>query len=307
MPASQKARKAALIHNRDRRKLDVIAMRSLPAIARKIKLAAMRAFERGHDINTAIDTAFENLAPLLTDAAVAAHLTGRLRTIRGTTSHMAEMRKAAGPYDEAVGFLQKRMVLTDEEIAVIAEKYAPEAVQVTRTASAAVEAKASKAIGKIIEEGQHGPEAVQTLRASLDSAGIATDKPYLLETLVRTQIQVAYSAGQWNANQDPVIDDMLWGYEYVTAGDDRVRPNHDALDGVRLPKDDPMWSEIFPPNGTSCRCDALEIYKDETELATSNAPLAEVEVDGVMVKPGPDVGWNFNPGMINQDTIGPIG
>jgi len=297
MPSTKTSRDAAKASNRDKRNLDRIAERSLPAIARKIKLATMRAYERGDDINVAIRTEFERMAALLTDAMVASHLTGRLRNVRRAASHLAKIKKAAGPYDESILFLKRRMALTDEDVMVLTEKYGIDAVQVTRTASAAVETKAQQAMQTIITEGQHVREASQTLRSALDASGLATDKPYLLETISRTQIQVSYSAGQWNANQDPVIDDMLWGYEYVSTGDDRVRPSHEALDGTRLPKDDPQWDSIFPPGGFNCRCDAIEIYKDEADLAKEVPPSAEG---------GPDAGWDFNPGKLYPDTVGPI-
>lgn len=43
-------------------------------------------------------------------------------------------------------------------------------------------------------------------------------------------------------------------WEYKTAGDDRVRPEHVELDGLILPANDPRWDKIFPPNGWKCRC-----------------------------------------------------
>lgn len=42
--------------------------------------------------------------------------------------------------------------------------------------------------------------------------------------------------------------------EYVTMKDDRVRPEHEALDGIILPVDDPFWNSYYPPNGYRCRC-----------------------------------------------------
>lgn len=42
--------------------------------------------------------------------------------------------------------------------------------------------------------------------------------------------------------------------EYVTARDGRVRPDHQALDGIILPIDDPFWKSYYPPNGWNCRC-----------------------------------------------------
>ncbi len=43
-------------------------------------------------------------------------------------------------------------------------------------------------------------------------------------------------------------------WEYKTVGDDRVRPEHRGLEGIILPANDPLWKQIFPPNGWKCRC-----------------------------------------------------
>ena len=71
----------------------------------------------------------------------------------------------------------------------------------------------------------------------------------------------------------------------------------DGFKAARLPKDDPLWDSIFPPGGFNCRCDAIEIYKDETRLAKEIPP----DIAG-----GADPGWNFNPGKVYPDTVGPI-
>jgi SPP1 gp7 family putative phage head morphogenesis protein len=47
--------------------------------------------------------------------------------------------------------------------------------------------------------------------------------------------------------------------KYVTAGDERVREHHQILDGMVGPVDDPIWNEIYPPNGWNCRCSVEEL------------------------------------------------
>ncbi len=59
-------------------------------------------------------------------------------------------------------------------------------------------------------------------------------------------------------------------WEYRTAGDDKVRPEHALLDGLILPANDPLWKKIFPPNGWKCRCYVIprmahEVGKDEAD------------------------------------------
>lgn len=42
--------------------------------------------------------------------------------------------------------------------------------------------------------------------------------------------------------------------KYRTAGDNRVRKEHDKLDGIIMPIDDKFWNKYYPPNGWRCRC-----------------------------------------------------
>lgn len=48
--------------------------------------------------------------------------------------------------------------------------------------------------------------------------------------------------------------DIFPYWQYCTVGDDRVREEHAALDGLILRHDDPLWDKIYPPNGWKCRC-----------------------------------------------------
>lgn len=48
--------------------------------------------------------------------------------------------------------------------------------------------------------------------------------------------------------------DLFPYWEYKTVGDDKVREEHAALNGLILEASDPQWDEIYPPNGWKCRC-----------------------------------------------------
>ena len=121
-----------------------------------------------------------------------------------------------------------------------------------------------KAVEDLTKQGIHlrgGKARIQELLARHNVQ--VTNIPALAETLFRTRSQQAYAAGRWNTVNDSDFGDYIWGFEYVTAGDDRVREGHRVLEGVRLPKEDPFWKKYFPPNGWNCRCTTLEIWKDE--------------------------------------------
>lgn len=54
-----------------------------------------------------------------------------------------------------------------------------------------------------------------------------------------------------------------YNLQYRTAGDNRVREEHAALNGTTLPADDPFWRSYYPPNGWMCRCNVVEVRKEK--------------------------------------------
>lgn len=65
-------------------------------------------------------------------------------------------------------------------------------------------------------------------------------------------------AGRW---EDLEKDGDEYWLQYRTAGDDRVRPEHAALNGVTLPPSDPFWDVYYPPNGWNCRCTVVQVTR----------------------------------------------
>ena len=61
--------------------------------------------------------------------------------------------------------------------------------------------------------------------------------------------------------------------QYRTAHDDKVRPEHAALDGVTLPMSDPFWETMYPPLSWNCRCSVIQVRKQKYEPT----PHAEAE------------------------------
>lgn len=77
----------------------------------------------------------------------------------------------------------------------------------------------------------------------------------------------AAMAAKWEQFQE---DGDRYYLQYRTAGDDRVRAEHAALEGVTLPIDDPFWEEYYPPNGWNCRCSVVQVRKSK-QPATDHA------------------------------------
>ena len=58
-------------------------------------------------------------------------------------------------------------------------------------------------------------------------------------------------------------DGDRYNLQYRTQHDEKVRPEHAALDGVTLPPSDPFWETYYPPNGWNCRCTVAQVRKSK--------------------------------------------
>lgn len=68
--------------------------------------------------------------------------------------------------------------------------------------------------------------------------------------------------------------DVLPMLRYQTAGDDRVRSDHQQYDGLIRPVDDGIWNEATPPLDWNCRCivEQIEATKPSTETRINKLP-----------------------------------
>lgn len=279
--------------------LEISGFRQARIIANKVLIKTIQTYRRGFDITDILTTSLDEFRPLIVDAMVAADLMGRHRGLFTAGEELGKDKKALGPYDWAKKFVKSRLIASDDKLRIIRDKYGPIASNVTSRMSEHAEEVAKKAMDEIIKQGMHVKDGAAYLRQALMNAGIQGNQPWLFETLVRTQIHVAYGAGRWQANQDPDIQEILWGYEYVAIDDDRARLAHAALNGTKLPQNDPRWKEIWPPNGYNCRCDTIEIFEPEKEVE----PPVLIDVDGDTVPVKPDNGWNINFGQAYSDNV----
>lgn len=81
---------------------------------------------------------------------------------------------------------------------------------------------------------------------------------------LRAEYNFAHMSGQmaarWEASEKHGERYLL---QYRTQGDDKVRAEHAALDGVTLEKGDEFWDYYLPPNGWGCRCTVVEVLREQ--------------------------------------------
>lgn len=95
-----------------------------------------------------------------------------------------------------------------------------------------------------------------------------------LQAEYNTALQSGRNAKAWEAFEHN--KERFPNLEYRTQGDDRVRDEHEALNGFTAAIDDPVWNSIAPPSGWNCRCYLVQtagpVSKETPDWKKSVAP-----------------------------------
>ncbi|MCF0203337.1 MAG: minor capsid protein [Bacteroidaceae bacterium] len=100
----------------------------------------------------------------------------------------------------------------------------------------------------------------------------------------------AQMATKWELYEQ---DGDRYNLQYRTAGDNRVRPEHQALDGITLPITDPFWDSYYPPNGWNCRCTVAQVRKSKYPVTPRDEAMQRGQQALTKDKKGI---FRFNPG-----------
>ena len=258
-------RATAALMDRDKKTLERIGVPAAAKVGQTLSQQITAAYAdriTPGQVSDMIRHYMNRMQPILLDGMVAGHLSGRARTIKLATAGMAANKKALGAYDDALKYFQKRMRLTSEDVEKLKKLYNQKSLEVVKTSTAVVQKYAQKAIEESIANGEHVKDAMARLNAALESAGVNYPSPFLIESLVKSNIGAAYSAGKWFALQDPAIQEEQAGFLYVTTGDNRVRDSHQSWDYFTGPKDHPFWQTHYPLCGWGCRCTAIATFTE---------------------------------------------
>ncbi len=159
--------------------------------------------------------------------------------------------------EKAARYLQNRLAYTPEEFAQLDDDAREVGFTVAKAVSLDAVEKVKAALAEDVEKGG-------TLRAFRERIEDVVDEsalsPARVETLYRTHIARAYSTGQLDVHDHPLISDEFPYILYSATHDARVRPNHLALESLGLNgtavyrADDPVIRKYFGPWDWQCRC-----------------------------------------------------
>ncbi len=123
-------------------------------------------------------------------------------------------------------------------------------------------------------------------------------------TYNRNYLRAEYNFCQASADMAAKWENFMqdgdrYNLQYRTQRDEKVRPEHAALDRVTLPMSDTFWEEYYPPNGWNCRCTVVQVRKLKYPVTPHDEAMAlGAEATGKDTKGI----FRFNPG-IEQKTF----
>lgn len=103
------------------------------------------------------------------------------------------------------------------------------------------------------------------------------------ELLLRTHGFQAYQAAQHRVMEAQA--DVFPYWQYLSLGDEKVRPAHRALDGIIVAANDPFWHDHSPPWQWGCRCRKVALLPDEVDDIKAEDAKRPPEAQRVMKGP----------------------
>ncbi|HWL89378.1 MAG TPA: phage minor head protein [Polyangiaceae bacterium] len=148
-----------------------------------------------------------------------------------------------------------------------------------------------EALDHAIAEGQTLDEFREAIGDALERAwaGSVANPAWRLETVFRTNIQLAYGAGRYAQATDPDVLEVrpYWMFDAIL--DARTSAICEECNGTVRPADDSWWSSHQPPLHHNCRSTFLTLSEEQAREfgVTARAPKAAA-ADGFGRAPGAD-------------------
>lgn len=163
--------------------------------------------------------------------------------------------------ERAAQDLERRRVVTPTEFAALDQDARRTAFTVARIQSVDALQRIQRALVTDVRQGG----TLQTFRREVVTAVDGALTGSQVETVYRTQVMAAYSAGQRTILEHPLVSDEFPYLLWTATHDSRVRPEHLAMEkwgqnGTAVYRaDDPMWAILYPPAAWNCRCHAIAL------------------------------------------------
>lgn len=177
-------------------------------------------------------------------------------------------------FREAVEWFKRRLAILKDEWNRLERRAQRRAFTVAGVAELDLVATVMDAIGRAVKTG----ETLETFKRRVgDQLALAWghQNPWRLETIFRTNVQMAYQAGRWKQAQANKKARPFGRVSVVM--DDRTTEICEALDSYTAPLDGAWFKEHWPPFHFNCRTTVITLT--EAQAKASGLSLQEPKVE----------------------------
>jgi SPP1 gp7 family putative phage head morphogenesis protein len=167
------------------------------------------------------------------------------------------------PAGGAVDYLRSLTPVTRDTYDGLSAQYKKDAFTIAGTSDVRLIQRVRDALADVLQKGGTKQDFEAAVKKIASDEGVQQINAFTLDTVFTTNMQKAYSLGRYEQQMEPATLSALPYGQYMTMGDDKVRPEHAVLDGFTARMEDPVWRKIYPPNGFNCRCIRVALLADE--------------------------------------------
>ncbi len=177
------------------------------------------------------------------------------------------------PFAEAIRLFKSREILSKDKFEQLTAAAKRRAFTVARLARQELLVAAHAELSRQLESAPATGPDLSDFRTfvseRLESAGWTPANPSHVETIYRTNVVSAYSAGRHAEMTEPAVLEArpVWGIMGVR--DDRQRATHRAAHGTMLPASHEFWKRAYAPFGYNCRCRVISRGKAYLDRVTA--------------------------------------
>ena len=196
-------------------------------------------------------------------------------------------------FTEAVNFLKKKKPLKIEAYKQLSDEAKAKAFSISGYTSVTVIQEFLDELERALEEGKTKEQFREDMNDFLETHGYTGISAYHAENIFRTNMSTAMNAGHYRSMTEPTTMKLRPYWQYMTAGDGRVRDEHAAMHGLVFRASDPIWNLWYPPNGYKCRCYVVSRSARQIEkMGLKISDAAPLTAGGPVF---PDKGFSGNP------------
>lgn len=171
--------------------------------------------------------------------------------------------------EEALRWFRARLPLPDPEFRALGEEARRRAFFVAGLAALDMVQETMDALARALEEGRPFEDFQRELSDRVKNAW-GEGSRHRLETVFRTNLQLAYGAGRWKEAVSARELRPYWGLSVVLDG--RTSRICRPLAGIVLPADHPFWRTHVPPLHHNCRTALVTYTREEGERRAWKEP-----------------------------------